>query len=288
MEIVEILKSKDSKTTKYLQKTPDNHIIETSYFNLEEEVVCISTQIGCVMGCIFCATTKPVDEASINKSFIRNLTALEIIQETSNILLQHRPLKNNKPTLLSYMGMGEPFLNYKNVVQSIRELTKKFPEVHQVTIATTGIVSEKIKSLAKEEFDVRVKVHLSLHAPNNQLRRELMPQSGDIQDALEAVLFFAKNKKEPLKINYILLDGINDSQKNAEELISLIKPHKKHFVVKLMVLNEVVGNLKKSRRFNEFREILREAGLSVVEFSGDGLDVNAGCGMMRRHYYGQK
>ncbi|MBU2265391.1 hypothetical protein KJ784_04400 [Patescibacteria group bacterium] len=109
MKIIKYIKSKDGHTVKFLQQTKDGHIIETGYYNLDEHILCISTQIGCRMSCICCATALPVDTSK--KSFIRNLTANEIVSEVKNTLrpINKKDLKSKK-ILFSYFGMGEPFL----------------------------------------------------------------------------------------------------------------------------------------------------------------------------------
>jgi len=178
MKIVKIISSKDKKSYKVLQQTHDNHVIETGYFDLGERIICISSQIGCPMECVFCATTTPVDSVNPMLHFIRDLTSQEIYQQVKNVL-DNKISKTNKskPILLSYMGMGEPFLNYDNVVKSIEEISSEYKNVSQATIATSGIFPEKIKRLAKEKFNVKVKIQLSLHAPNERLRKKIMPKA---------------------------------------------------------------------------------------------------------------
>ncbi|NIM46911.1 MAG: radical SAM protein [Candidatus Aenigmarchaeota archaeon] len=287
MKIIKQLHSKDGKSTKFLQQTNDFHVIETSYIDLDENIICISTQVGCKMGCVFCATTKPVDAINPNLRFIRNLTCDEITQQISNVIGSIQ--LNSKPILLSYMGMGEPFLNYDNVTCSIKNISSKYPGATRVSIATSGISPLKIKKLAHENFDIEVKVQLSLHAAKEKLRKKIMPGSKSIKKALGAVKYFSKIKSEPMKINYVLIGGINDSDKDAHELVKLLYPDRKDFVLKLMVFNEFDKYKPSSEdRFNKFQAILENSGIKVTTFMSDGPDIKAGCGQLRRHYYANK
>jgi 23S rRNA (adenine2503-C2)-methyltransferase len=288
MKLLKSFKSKDGKTTKYLQQTEDGHIIETGYFNLDEHIICISSQIGCLMGCIFCATTTPDDLLNINKPFIRNLTCKEIIQQFGNIflLLKKRGKLGSKKILFSYMGMGEPFLNYKNVVESIKELSKKFPN-SRTTISTLGVSPALIKKLAHEKIDTVLKLHLSLHAPTDSLRKKILPKSQKIQPALEALRYFSSARNVPSKVNYVLIDGLNDLPKHAFELANLLKPYP--FIVKLSYLNDF-NNLKSSpkSKFDMFEKTLNLHGLKTCRFVPDGTDIKASCGQLRRNCYKNK
>ena len=287
MKIIKQVKSKDGIAVKFLQQTHDDHIIETGYYSLDENIVCISTQIGCPMGCIFCATTAPVDKLNPKLNFIRNLSCEEICRQVDNVLeaMANKDV-GGKSVLLSYMGMGEPFLNYKNVICSIRKLSLKHLNIKRVTLATSGLFPSKIRGLAKEKFGTKVKVQLSLHAPEEELRKKIMPASKSIKRAIEAMVFYSKMKNEKLKINYALISGINDSDENAHKLAKILMPYKENFILKLMVLHNF-KKFKKSndKRFDCFKKILENSGIEVVKFLGDGLDIKASCGQLRRHYY---
>jgi len=284
MESRYVLVSDDKKTIKYLQKTGDNHIIETGYYNLDEHIVCISSQIGCPLDCIFCATTAPVDSFKPNKHFIRNLTFDEITQQVENVLQQvDRKKLKSKRILFSYMGMGEPFLNYKNVVKSIKSLSKKFPN-SRTTISTIGIKSSLMKKLAHEEIDTILKMHLSLHAPEDNLRNKIMPKAYNIEESLEALKYFSLTRNITAKVNYMLIKNINDSKKYAVQLAELLQDYP--FTVKLSKLNEF-NKLESSNadKFGMFREILNSYGIKVSKFVSKGTDIQAGCGQLRRHFY---
>jgi len=287
MKIIKTILSEDKKTVKFLQQTFDNHAIETSYFDLDENIICVSTQIGCPVGCIFCATASCVGNDGLKRSLIRNLTTQEIVKQVENILNYINQTKTkSKPVLLSYMGMGEPFLNYDNVVGSIKVLAAKYRTIKRATIATSGVFPAGIKALANESFDIKVNVHLSLHAPNNELRKQIMPKTSSINLALDAMRYFVEVKGGPVKINYILIKGVNDSNKNLYELARLLFNYRNDFIIKLTVLNEVNGcRPSDQERFDKFRKVLTKRGFEVVSFIGDGLDINASCGQLRRYHY---
>ena len=283
MKLIKTLKSRDGKTIKYLQKTRDNYIIETGYFNLDEHIICISTQIGCPMNCLFCSAGKKLNMPGNTKPFIRNLTVKEIVKQVENIILslQKQNKLKSKMILFSYLGVGEPFLNYKNVVQSVKVLTKKFPN-SRVTISTVGVKPELIKKLAREKINTVLKLHLSLHSPNDILRRKLLPNAKKIKPVLNALKYFSKIKNVSAKVNYVLIDNVNDSPKLAEQLAKLLKHYS--FTAKLSILNDhnFIG-LKPSseKRIKIFEKILNSHGIKTCRFYPNGTDIKASCGQLR-------
>lgn len=261
----------------------DGNVIETGYYELDEHVICISSQIGCQMGCIFCATTMPIDGIKSNP-FVRNLSVDEIVEQVDNIVRVKQKKKNfdDKKILFSYMGMGEPFLNYENVVTSVKILSKKFPN-SRTTISTLGVNSKLIRQLAETNIDTTLKLHLSLHAPNDKLRKKILPNAGKISTALEALNFFSSTKGTKTKVNYILIKDLNDSEKQAIELSKLLKPYS--FIVKLSNLNDI-NYLASSEleKFDLFEKILAKEKIKTCKFFSTGVDIKAGCGQLRRYY----
>lgn len=286
MELLKFLESKDQKSIKFLQQTKDNHIIETGYYDLDEEIICISCQIGCSMGCIFCVTAESIDSLQADQAFFRNLTAQEIEDQVKNVFsfLKKEGRLKGKKILLSYMGMGEPLLNYENVVKSIKNLAKIFPN-SRATISTLGTRPDLMKKLSEEDINLTLKLHFSLHAPNDKLRKKILPSAQPIKLGLEALKSFAEIKKAPMKVNYILIKDLNDSSENALELAKLIKPYP--FIVKLSSLNGNCSGLKPSKisKFDLFEKILHSHGIETCRFISKGTDIKAGCGQLRRHFY---
>jgi len=284
MKIIKSLNSSDGRVIKYLQKTEDNNIIETGYYDLDEHIVCISSQIGCSMNCIFCSTIAPIDSLRPNFRFIRNLDAKEIVQQVKNILiLLDKDKLPQKTILFSYMGMGEPFLNYDNVVKSIKILGKDYPK-SRATIATIGTETRLVKKLSHEQFNILLKLHLSLHASNNRLRKKILPKTEDINIALEALNYFSLTRNISCKVSYILIKDINDSRECAIELAELLKNYP--FIVKLTNLNNF-NQLESSSldKFELFENVLNSYGIKNCRFFSIGTEIQAGCGQLRRHYY---
>ena len=284
MKIIKSLFSKDKKATKFLQATKEGHIIETGYYNLDEHIVCISSQIGCLMRCIFCVATSPISQLDSNKSFVRNLTSTEIISQTCNVLsLINQDDLKSKRILFSYMGIGEPFLNYKNVLKSIKSLSKKFPE-SRTTISTLGIRPDLIKEIAHIKLNNILKLHLSLHAPNDKLRKKILPKAQEIQPVLQALEYFSLLRKVSVKVNYVLIKDLNDSEDHANQLAKLLEPYP--FIVKLSNLNEFNNLLPSSTdKFDLFEKILNSKGIETCRFFSEGVGIKAGCGQLRKHHY---
>lgn len=282
MRIIKKLLSEDKTTTKYLQETIDNHIIETGYYNIDEHIICISSQIGCQMNCIFCATTKPMDKYN-SKRFIRNLTSEEIVKQVENILnIIPKEELDLKKILFSFAGMGEPFLNYDNVVESIKILTKKFPN-SRTTVSTMGINPELMKKLARENISTELKLHFSLHAPDDILRKRILPYSKPIEQSLKALKEFASIKKTTPKVNYVLIKGINDSENHATQLAKLLKPF--DFILKLSNLNNFNSLISSDRdKFDMFEDVLNSHNINNCRFFSKGTDIEAGCGQLRERH----
>jgi len=279
MQIIKRLTSQDGISQKFLQETADGNTIETGYYDLDERIICISSQIGCMMGCVFCATSLPL-KAKGGGPFVRNLTASEIIQQVKNVLAAVPSNEPKKKILFSFMGMGEPLLNYKNVVKSIKLLEQQFPH-SRTTIATTGVNCDLIKKLAHERFSATVKLHLSLHAPNDTLRKRIMPHVQTIKPSLEALRYYAKLKHTTPKVNYLPIRGLNASKAHATELAKLLRGYP--FIVKLSLLNRM-KTLRPSnnKTFLVFEKILHAQGLKTCRFVSNGPDIQVGCGQLRR------
>ena len=241
--------------------------------------VCVSSQVGCPMGCGFCATGA--------SGFKRNLTAEEIVEQ---VLFFARYLKKHggkKVTNVVYMGMGEPFLNYDNVLDSIRMLNDKDGlniGARKISISTIG-VTQGIKKLAQENLQANLAI--SLHAPNADLRSKLVPadKKYPLKDILRAVDDYIKKTSRQVMFEYILLKGVNDTLKHARELAKLMqKPLR---LVNLIAYNPT--DQKDSRQkflppsskdINRFKRILEQAGVLVSQRYRFGRKIRAACGQL--------
>lgn len=270
----ELFESKDKKTIKALITLKDGIKIEAVLMKHKDErnTVCVSSQAGCALACAFCATGK--------SGLKRNLTAFEIAEQ---VLLFGRYLKKSseKITNVVFMGMGEPFFNYDNVLSAINFLND--PDgfglgARNFSISTSGI-PEGIRKLSNERMEINLAV--SLHAPNQKLRSELMPinKKYPIGEVFEAVEKYVKARKRKVMFEYIMINGINDSSQDAKELAKLMK--KPLYFVNLIPLNPVFGFEPSSlEKIKKFKKILEEAGVQVTQRQRFGQDINAACGQL--------
>lgn len=232
--------------------------------------VCVSTQVGCPLACQFCATGK--------MGFKRNLEAMEIIEQ---VLFFERYLKKGgkKVTNVTYMGMGEPFLNYDNVLKSIRILNDKEGMnigARNISVSTAGII-EGIEKFAKEGLQVNLAI--SLHAPDDQLRAKLMPidKKYPLEKVLDAVDLYIKKTKRQVMFEYILLKDVNDTDFCAKELARIMA--KPLYYVNLILYNPT-GEFdpSNSQRVASFKKILKSKKVVFSQRFRFGQDIKAACG----------
>lgn len=275
------LKSKDGKTIKALLTFPDEAQIETVLMKYQDHnSVCVSTQVGCQLGCKFCATGK--------LGFKRNLTYGEIVAQ---VLYFARLLKaeNQRVDSIVFMGMGEPFLNYDNTLKAIYIMNSKDSlniGVRKISVSTSGII-EGINKLAKEPLDVNLA--LSLHAPDDALRSSLMPinRKYPLADVLKAIEEYLKLKNRKVMIEYILIGGVNDSDKQALELVKLLQNKKHLYHINLIAYNPTKMFKSSSKeRMKSLLEILKSNNISASERFRFGLDIHAACGQLANKVIG--
>ena len=275
------LLSKDG-TRKWLFELEDGKAIETVYIpDKNRGTICVSSQVGCSLSCSFCYTG--------TMKFLRNLSTSEILGQiiyVKNILKDWNNKSDKKKiTNIVFMGMGEPLLNYDNVIKSINVLIDEkglaFSR-RKVTLSTSGIVPKIIDF--KEDSDVNLAV--SFHAAFNEVRNILVPinKKWPIGDLLEALKEYSKKRKHKrITFEYIMLEGINDSIKDAKELVKLIKPFKAK--INLIPFNPWPGSnykassLEKIKVFKKF--ILDEGKLVATVRLPRGDDVLAACGQLK-------
>jgi len=263
--------SKDG-TIKYLIEFSDGLCAETvlmRFDNRSNLSMCVSSQIGCKMGCSFCATGK--------NGFKRNLLAHEIV---SQILLAQIDT-GLKITNVVFMGQGEPLDNYDNVIKAFELINKNLQiSIRRITVSTSGIIP-KIKELAKNELVPTLAI--SLHAPNHIIRQEIMPieKKYNINDLIEALKEFNSLTKDRITIEYILIGGLNDSVESAKELINLLKDVKCN--INLIPYNPVEGDKFKKpdkKDMMKFKYLLESSGKKVTIRLERGADIDAACGQL--------
>jgi 23S rRNA (adenine2503-C2)-methyltransferase len=290
VSIPRVLKQRASVdgTRKFLMELEDKKRIESVVIPQTKRkdtryTLCISTQVGCPVGCLFCATG--------NSGFQRNLKAYEIIGQVlgSQRELQKR-LKSNEKGLISnvvYMGMGEPMFNYDEVIKSIHNLNDhKGINIGQrhITISTSGDING-INKLATE--DLQVTLAVSLHACDNKLRDKLIPlnRKYPLEKLMAALEQYNRVNNRRITFEYLLLDGVNNSGEDAAKLAKMIKPLLAN--VNLIPYNEVEGlPFKKPspQKVIEFYNYLLQAGVNVTVRDEKGADIEAACGQLRAEY----
>lgn len=276
LEPLERVESEDQSTSKVLFRLEDAETIEAVLMRYERrQTVCLSTQIGCAIGCPFCATGRG--------GLRRDLSVGEIVGQ---VLFFARELARGGERLTNvvYMGMGEPLLNYDATIGSIRALND--PDgfglrARGFTVSTAGIVPG-IERLAGEEFQVNLAV--SLHAANDRLRNQLVPINRRylLSELLHACRAYVERTHRRISFEIALIDGVNDSLENAREVVALLDGLLCH--VNLIALNPVEGcAFRPSPRAKReaFLEELRQRGLEATLRLGRGTEVEAGCGQLR-------
>ena len=261
-------------TTKVLLKLADGQLIESVCIVApKRKTACISTQVGCAMGCKFCAS-------GLN-GVARNLTAGEIVEQ----VIQLELATGHKISNVVFMGLGEPLANYDATVDAVRCLidpARLGLSARKITVSTVGL-PEQIKKLAREQLSITLAI--SLHAPTDELRQKIMPISSkySIKEVLKAAAEFFYSKKREVTLEYLLIKDVNDSEQCAHDLAkqaALLRCN-----VNLIRYNPVSG-LAYQRPEDEtvarFAEILELHGLNVNVRKSKGLESDAACGQLRK------
>lgn len=277
LEIKEKLTSRTDGTSKYLMAAYDGGIIESVAMRYSYGVsVCISSQVGCRMGCRFCASTLLGLE--------RSLTASEMLSQVYNI---QRDIGERVDNIV-IMGIGEPFDNYDEVVKFIRMVSDADGlniSQRNITVSTCGL-ADRIYDFADEEFAVTLAI--SLHAPNDSVRKTIMPIAGryGIEEIMEACRYFIMKTGRRVTFEYTMIDGVNDTPECATELASLLRGMLCH--VNLIALNSVKERECRSsgiRKIKHFEKYLQEKRINATIRKGMGRDIDAACGQLRKRYY---
>jgi len=271
--------SDDKKTIKALITLSDETSIEAVLMKHGggRNTVCVSTQVGCPLNCAFCATGQG--------GFKRNLTTEEIINQ---VLFFNRYLlaKEERVGNVVFMGMGEPLLNYENVVRAIKILNDKaFFEIgwRHISISTAGIIPG-IKKLANE--DLPINLALSLHASNNKLRKKLMPISKEfeLEDVLLEMLKYYQKTKRRLMFEYIMINEINDSPRQADELIKVLNilPTSAYFInlIPYNSTNNSQFTASPKNSIERFKHLLEQHRISVTQRFRFGDSIGGACGQL--------
>ncbi len=267
------LVSKIDGTIKYLLKLSDGNIIETVAMDYHHGIsVCISTQVGCAMGCSFCAST-------LNGK-VRNLTPSEITGQVIRVMKDLGERVSN----IVVMGIGEPFDNYDNLMVFLKNINN--PEgvnlgYRHITVSTCGLVP-KIRQFANEGIPVNLAV--SLHAPTDEYRKAIMPVAKRycIEELIDACRYYFEKTGRRITYEYALIEGKNSSDECCRELIKLLKGDNCH--INLIPVNDVEerGNVRVSKkRVEEFKNMLNSNHITATVRRELGSDISASCGQLR-------
>lgn len=276
------LHSADGRTSKFLLEFTDGTAVETVLMRQPYgNSICVSTQAGCSMGCAFCASTL--------HGMARDLTAGEILAQ---VLFIERLLKKDggKVDTMVLMGSGEPLMNYANVLAFLRLVHAPYVlgmGYRNITLSTSGIVP-RIYELAEE--DIPVNLSISLHAPEDALRSRLMPinRKYPLAEVVAAGKAYGDRTKRRVTYEYILIDGVNDSQEQARMLSQLLRGQLAS--VNLIPINPVVERhllRPPQERIDEFERCLASHHIAVTVRREMGADINAACGQLRNRHLPQ-
>jgi 23S rRNA (adenine2503-C2)-methyltransferase len=265
----------DQQSTKYLFSLPDGNYIESVILRSGDRItLCVSTQSGCPVGCAFCATGK--------FGFFRDLTAGEIVEQ---VIFLSRLLedKNEHINNIVLMGMGEPFLNYDATLKAVKRFNDNAGMnigARRITISTIGI-PEKILLFAQEGLQVNLAV--SLHAPNDTLRCQLVPLAAKvhISDIMQACHQYIKATNRRVTFEYVLIADVNDQPQQAEELAALLQGMLCH--VNLIGLNPTEhyhGGTPSHKAMSDFGKVLLSHNIPTSIRNSQGSDIQAACGQL--------
>ena len=270
-------------TRRFLMKTHDNYPVETVFIPTENrDTICFSSQSGCPLKCDFCLTAK--------LGLLRNLTAGEIVEQIIIVLNDVYGVGKETPhgTNLVAMGAGEPFLNFENLVKAVEIMAEEdglFIVPNRITVSTAGIVP-KIYEFAK--LEKRPHLAISLSAPDDELRDKLMPinKRWNIEELFTAAKEFEKSLRrgENFTFEYVLLGGVNDTDKHAENLAKLLNKYELNRVKINLIAHNSAEPLEyhppKREQIERFKGILESKGVSAYVRRPRGRDIYAACGQL--------
>ena len=275
-EVVRKQESQKDGTIKYLWKLADGNCVETVLMRYNYgNTVCISTEVGCAMGCAFCASTIG--------GLVRRLEPYEMLDE-----VLFTQVDSGLPvSRIVLMGIGEPLDNFDNVMRFLELVNSEDGmniSMRHISLSTCGLIP-KIDKLAERKMQISLAI--SLHGPNNEIRSRVMPvnKAYPIEDLLEACRRYYDATSRRIHFEYAMIDGVNDREEHAKELLRRLKGLPAHF--NLIPLNHVEESpLKPSSRASvaRFQKILEDGGITATVRRTLGSDIDASCGQLRRKY----
>lgn len=276
LELVKRYDSKLDETKKYLFSLSDGNIIESVMMKYKHGVtVCLSTQVGCKMGCSFCASTK--------EGLIRDLTPSEILDQFYKIQKDI----GEKISNIVLMGSGEPLDNYDNTLKFLKIIHSEKGQnlsYRHITLSTCGLVKE-IYVLADEGIPINLSI--SLHSPFDDERKKIMPISNkySIEEILEACRYYIEKTNRRITFEYTLIDGVNDTESYAIELSNLLRGMLAHVnLIPLNTIDEFKHTKSMDKSIKQFKDVLEKRHINATVRREMGADIDAACGQLRRDY----
>ena len=276
LSVVDSLHSASDGTIKYLFRLRDDRVIESVLMKYHHgNSVCISSQVGCRMGCKFCASTIGGKE--------RDLTASEMLDQIYRI----QALTGERVSNIVVMGTGEPLDNYKQLVRFLKMITDAGGlniSARNITVSTCGI-PDKIRAFGDE--GLQVTLALSLHAPNNEIRKTMMPVAVkyELSEVLDAFRSYYDKTGRRLTFEYSLVDGVNDEEEHAVELSKLVKDLNCHInLIPVNPIKERDYRKSENKKIQKFKNILEKNRINVTIRREMGADIDAACGQLRKSY----
>lgn len=279
-KLIEVTKQIDpiDETTKFLFKLEDDRTIETVLMKFDYGYsICVSSQIGCNMGCKFCAS-----------GLLKKVRGLNVDELVLQVITVNRYLKENKNSRISnlvVMGIGEPFDNYDNLKSFLQVLNSPFGiglGSRHITVSTCGLIDKIVKF--GQDFP-QMNLAISLHAPTNEIRNKIMPvnQAYPLEKLIDSLVKYQKITQNRIGIEYIMLKDLNDSTENAKQLIKLLNPI--YCYVNLIRYNNVVENeFKTSKNIDVFSKVLNDSNIIATIRLERGSKIAAACGQLRANY----
>ncbi len=274
IECIQTTKAEDG-TVKYLFKLEDSNTVESVFIPMKNDrnTICVSTQIGCKMGCKFCATGK--------MGFVRNLKTSEIVLQVEYIMKKH----GLKSINVVYMGMGEPLDNYENTVKSVFILTDEDGiniSRRRITLSTCGI-TPAIEQLKNDL--AHINIALSLHSAIDKKRSFLMPinKKYPLNEVMDSLKTFPLPRRKRITFEYVMIKGINDGVEDRKALLRLLSNYKSKLnIIPLNSHDLIDSNLKppSNTEIEKFADFLRQKGMFVTIRNSKGSAIKAACGML--------
>ncbi|HTL48390.1 MAG TPA: 23S rRNA (adenine(2503)-C(2))-methyltransferase RlmN [Verrucomicrobiae bacterium] len=274
LKVSEVKKSSNAESTKFLFSTHDGRLLETVLISQSDrETVCVSTQLGCKVGCSFCASGKG--------KFGRNLTAGEIVEQVAAVSRE----TGRKITNIVFMGMGEPLDNFDATMKALKILQAPWGFAlgsRRITVSTSGITPRIVQFVEKNEGRVRLSV--SLHSSNEATRTELVPinKRYTLKELVETLGKINRDLKRDITFEFTLIDGVNDSPEEARGVVKIAKPlNAKVNIIPYNPIREMEYKTPSKQKLDAFVAILERGGLRVIVRQTAGRDINAACGQLR-------